>query len=169
MTEREAITVREARLPDLPPIIDIYNHYIVHELTPFAVEPCSVESRIPWFKAFDAGRYRLLVALGDSGLLGWACSSRYRPTPAFDHAVEASVYIHPDGRGRGVGSLLYTELFALLASQPVHTVLAGIAQPNPASVALHRKFGFVEVGTFREYARKRDVLISSTWFQRMMT
>jgi hypothetical protein len=41
------------------------------------------------------------------------------------------------------------------------------ALPNDASVALHRKFGFTEVGTFREYAVKNGHYISSVWMQRL--
>jgi len=49
----------------------------------------------------------------------------------------------------------------------VHVALAGIALPNDASVALHRNFGFTEVGTFREYAIKNGQYISSVWMQRL--
>lgn len=168
MTHGQAIAVARAGITDLPGIVAIYNHYIEHAQTPFTTEPCSVESRVAWFEAFDGGRYHLLVARDDSGILGWIGSSPYRPSTAFDHTVETSVYLHPEKHGRGVGSLLYAALFDRLRTQPVHTVLAGIAQPNPASVALHRKVGFVEVGTFREYAAKRGSWISSTWFQKMM-
>ncbi|MBN8904212.1 MAG: GNAT family N-acetyltransferase [Rhodospirillales bacterium] len=44
--------------------------------------------------------------------------------------------------------------------------VAAVALPNPGSLALHRRMGFTEVGTFREYARKNGAWISSTWFQR---
>jgi phosphinothricin acetyltransferase len=58
-------------------------------------------------------------------------------------------------------------LFDTLALEPsVHVALAGIALPNDASVALHRKHGFTEVGTFREYAIKNGRYISSVWMQR---
>ena len=53
-----------------------------------------------------------------------------------------------------------------LADQPVHLAVAGVALPNPGSLALHRRLGFEEVGTFREYAQKNGTWISSTWFQR---
>jgi phosphinothricin acetyltransferase len=80
--------------------------------------------------------------------------------------VETSIYLNPVYQGRGIGTSLYKALFRHLEAQPVHLAVAGIALPNEASIALHRKFGFEEVGTFREYARKGERLISSTWFQR---
>jgi phosphinothricin acetyltransferase len=82
--------------------------------------------------------------------------------------VETSIYLHPEQRRGGVGTALYTALFKILQQQPIHLAVAGIALPNPGSIALHRKFGFETVGTFKEYACKRGVWISSTWFQRAM-
>jgi phosphinothricin acetyltransferase len=53
-----------------------------------------------------------------------------------------------------------------LASEPVHRALAAIALPNEASVRLHRRFGFEDVGIFDEYATNWDRRISSLWMQR---
>ena len=55
-----------------------------------------------------------------------------------------------------------------LADAPVHVVLAGIVLPNDASVALHRKLGFTEVGTFHEYALKNGQYLSSLWMERRL-
>jgi phosphinothricin acetyltransferase len=100
--------------------------------------------------------------------VGYACSQPYRDHEAFQETVEVSISLDVSCRGQGVGTLLYRELFACLVGQPVHVVLAGIALPNDASVALHRKLGFTEVGTFREYAIKDGQYISSLWMQRIL-
>ncbi len=69
--------------------------------------------------------------------------------------------------GQGVGSHLYRTLMSSLGRTSTHVALAGIALPNDASVALHRKFGFTVIGTFREYAVKDGRYISSIWMQRI--
>src|SRR5258708_27031473 len=61
---------------------------------------------------------------------------------------------------------LYGELLKRLETQDVHLAVAGVALPNDASIALHRKLGFEEIGIFKEYATKHGQLISSVWFQR---
>ena len=65
-----------------------------------------------------------------------------------------------------MGTALYLALLGYLADEPVHVALAGIVLPNDASVALHRKLGFTEVGTFHEYAVKNGQYLSSVWMER---
>jgi phosphinothricin acetyltransferase len=55
-----------------------------------------------------------------------------------------------------------------LRSEALHVAIAGIALPNEPSVALHRKFGFTDVGVFEEYAIKNGAYISSLWMQRRL-
>lgn len=158
--------VRPAGRDDLAALVRIYNHYVTRSIATFDTDSATVESRLPWFETFsDVGPYRLLVATAGDRILGYASSSRYRMHPAFDQTVEFSAYVDPDARTTGIGSALYRALIDVLRAQPVHVALAAIALPNEASMALHRKFGFTEVGTFREYATKNGAYISSVWMQ----
>jgi len=153
---------------DLPGIVEILNYTVKHSIASFATQPTSVAERRDWFEQFSStGPYRLLVARRRNLLLGYACSQRYRDHEAFRETVEVSIALDAGCRGQGVGSLLYRALFECLADEPVHVIVAGIAMPNDPSVALHRKFGFTDVGTFREYAVKNGQYISSLWMQRL--
>ncbi len=166
-TDERAVELATASARDLPGIVAVQNHTAATSHARFATGPLNMEERRDWFSQFaDAGPYRMLVARRGDQVLGYACSQRYRAEDAFRETVEASVGLGEGSRGRGLGTALYRELFGLLADAPVHVVLAGIALPNHASVALHRKFGFAEVGTFREYAVKNGRYISSLWMQR---
>ena len=148
--------ITEATEEDLPAIVGILNYTAANSIARFETQPVSVAERRDWFGQFCAtGPYRLLVAWGGDQVLGYACSQRYRDLEAFRETVEVSIALDVSSRGQGVGTALYHALFDSLAVEPsVHVALAGIALPNDASVALHRKFGFTEVGTFREYAIK---------------
>jgi phosphinothricin acetyltransferase len=158
--------VRPGRADDLPELVRIYNHYVNHSHATFDTHPATVESRLRWFRTLSGtGPYRLFVATGGDRVLGCASSSPYRTHPAFSRTVELGVYVDPESRAAGIGSALYRALLASLCSQPVHIALAGIALPNDASVGLHRKFGFTQVGTFEEYATKNGVYVSSVWMQ----
>lgn len=159
--------LRAARLDDLPALTALYNHYVEHSHSTFDAVPLSLELRRVWFDQHaETGPHRLLVAVEGEALLGYASSSAHRPKPGYRTSVETSVYLAPGATGRGLGTRLYAELFARLAGEDLHRALAGVALPNPASVALHHRMGFSELGTFDEVGRKFDRYWSVQWFHR---
>jgi phosphinothricin acetyltransferase len=162
-------TITAGTEDDLLAIVGILNYAAANSIAHFDTRPVSVGERRDWFGRFSAtGPYRLLVARRGDQVLGYACSQAYRDHEAFRETVEVSIALDVSSRGQGVGTALYRALFDSLALEPsVHVALAGIALPNDASVALHRKFGFTEAGTFREYAIKNGQYISSVWMQRL--
>ena len=162
------VEIRPGTEADLPRIVGILNYTAANSIANFDTRPVSADERRDWFSQFQAtGPYRLLVAQRGGQVLGYACAGRYRDHEAFRETVEVSIALDPSSRGQGAGTSLYRELFDCLADEPVHVALAGIALPNDASVALHRKFGFTEVGIFRDYAVKNGQYISSIWMQRL--
>jgi phosphinothricin acetyltransferase len=76
------------------------------------------------------------------------------------------VYCAAEATGRGVGSSLYTALFAALADEDVHRAYAGVALPNDASIALHERHGFRVIGTYAEVGRKFGRYWDVRWFER---
>jgi phosphinothricin acetyltransferase len=160
------VKIRLAEADDLAPIVEIYNHYVVNTTVTFDETSQTIDDRRPWFEAFGpSGRYRLVVA-DDDEVCGWSCSIRYRDHPAFLKTVEFSICLAPTHLRRGLGTLLYRRLLVELEHEDVHRAVVGIALPNEASVRLHRRMGFNEVGVFDEYATKGDRYISSLWMQR---
>jgi phosphinothricin acetyltransferase len=162
-------TVRPAVDADLAALTAIYNHYVLHTAITFDLRPFMPEERRPWFDAHAAtGRHRLIVAEEDSAIAGYASTSRWRPKPAYDTTVEATVYCRQDCIGRGLGTLLYTALFESLADEDVHQIVAGVALPNDPSIRLHERVGFRRVGVFSQVGRKFDRFWDVAWFQRSL-
>jgi phosphinothricin acetyltransferase len=166
----DQITLRPAALDDLPALVEIHNHYVVNTHITFDIEPFTVEARKPWFQAHcDGKRYRIVVAEAYGIVLGSASSGRHRTKAAYDTTVELSIECHPEAVGRGLGIRLYEALIAELATQDVHRLVAGVAQPNEASNALHRRLGFRPIGTFSEVGRKFGKYWDVLWFERDVT
>ena len=69
--------------------------------------------------------------------------------------------------GAIIGRALYDVLLARLDADGVHTVLAVIASPNPASEALHRACGFTQVGVLPEVGFKHDRWIDTAFWARV--
>ena len=163
----DGIVVRAAESGDLLPLTDLYNHYVKTSPATFDLEPASPESRRQWMSRYaDAGAHRLFVATTGDLIAGYATSGKLREKPGYLPSVETTVYVHPDRHGRGIGTRLYAALFEALVGEDVHRAYAAIVIPNPASVALHARFGFEPVGLFREVGRKFGRYWDVQWFER---
>jgi phosphinothricin acetyltransferase len=117
----------------------------------------------------DAAKgHMTLVALDSDGtVLGYAKSGTYMERAAYDTTCLTSVYVAEGGRGRGVGGALYDELLVRLERTPaVKLAVAGIAEPNEASIRLHLSKGFRYVGTFTGVGTKFSSEWDVSWYER---
>lgn len=162
------LRIRPAVLDDVPVLTEILNHYVLHSHATFDVTPSTPDQRLPWFRDHSGGRrYQMLVADDlEQGVVGFACSGRHRAKEAYDTTVETTVYCKADCVGRGLGTSLYTALFDALSEQDIHRMVAGIAQPNEASNALHRRLGFRDIGTYSQVGRKFGKYWDVLWMER---
>ena len=123
------------------------------------------ETAAPSWQEWDASHLeapRLAACDGDQ-ILGWAALSPVSSRCVYGGVAEVSVYVSVASRGRGVGTLLLEALIRESEEQGIWTLQAGIFPENTASVSVHRKLGFAEVGR-RERLGKlkgqwRDVLL----------
>lgn len=123
-----------------------------------------------WAAVIAAGAYPFVVALDDDASpLGFARGSRHKEKPAYATTCETSVYVAAPARGRRVGRALYDVLLAELDASSLLLAVAGITQPNAASVALHTSCGFTPVGTFHGVGRKLGRTWDVAWFERPLT
>ena len=107
-----------------------------------------------------------IVACDGDMVLGYAYGSKHRERYGYRFSCDVSVYVAEHARGRGVGSALYAQLLDDLAKRGFHRAFAGIALPNDASIALHKRCGFELVGTYKEVGYKFGRWIDTSWWQR---
>ena len=108
------------------------------------------------------------MAEADGEVRGYAYSSAYRPKAGYRHTRETTIYLAEGAQGQGLGRRMYGDLLDLLVADGIHLAVAGIALPNPASVALHRAFGFDDVGVMRGVGRKFDRWLDVLWLQKTL-
>jgi phosphinothricin acetyltransferase len=168
-TQRTIPPVRLAGPDDIEAILGIANWAAAHTAANFAVEPERLEDwRESWRSTHEM--FPWVVATGDDGrVVGFAKSGPHKGRCAYHWTAEVSVYVDPDHHGGGVGTAAYGRLFDLLRRQGYWTLLAGITMPNPASVRLHERYGFIRAGTFErvgwKFGRWHDV---SYWTRRLV-
>jgi L-amino acid N-acyltransferase YncA len=157
--------IRPASVSDAAAVARIYNYYVLNTVITFeqlAVSDAEMVKRIqevldiplPW-----------LVAEKGGDIVGFAYASKWKTRYAYRYSVESTVYLDPARTGNGLGSELYKELLLVLRQYSVHSVMGGIAQPNPGSVALHEKHGFQKVAHLKEVGCKLDTWIDVGYWQ----
>jgi L-amino acid N-acyltransferase YncA len=160
MLETEKVVVRDAVGADAEVICAIYNAAIAERKSTFETRPRSsadFEGRI------GAERLPLLVAEIADEVIGWAGLSSYSDRPCYSGIGEASVYVAPEARGQGVGTVLAEALAAEAERNDFHKLLGKLFTDNIASIRLVGRCGFTSVGTHRRHGQLdgewRDVLV----------
>ena len=162
------INIRNATENDLQPMLDIYNEIIMNTTAIFQYDPHTLEQRKEWFAQKKKENYPVFVAEENNMIVGFSTFGQFRNWLAYKYSVENSVYIKADQRGKGIGKLLLQPLIDAAKQMRLHTIIAGIVADNEASMALHQKFGFVEVAHFKEVGYKFDKWLDLKFLQLML-
>ncbi|MEJ7707734.1 MAG: N-acetyltransferase family protein [Nocardioidaceae bacterium] len=166
---QSSVAIRPAGPADLDQIAAIYNHEVLTGISTFDVEPQPVDQWQAQLASERPGDQLLVAVVADSAMvLGYAYSSPYRTRPAYRRTRETSIYLAESARGRGIGRVLYADLLDRLRADSMHTALALVAEPNPASRRMHLSLGFEQVGTLREVGHKFGEYIDITWYQKLL-
>jgi phosphinothricin acetyltransferase len=111
-----------------------------------------------WLTA-RAPYHPVTVAVAGGEIVGWASIGPWSPRGAYRRTGEVSVYVDRSRRGAGIGALLMRDLVARARGiDEISVLLARIAQPNPASVAVHESAGFSSFGIQRRCGEKLGVI-----------
>jgi len=165
---RETVTIRAVEISDSSALAAIYNHYVRETVVTFEEEPIHVaemarritdtlSTSLPWLIAEQGGQ-----------VVGYAYASPWKARSAYRFSVEITVYVASGNAGRGIGSILYRNLFPMLETIGIHAVIGGIALPNDASVALHEKFGLEKVAHFQQVGFKFDRWVDVGYWERLL-
>ncbi|MFC2153185.1 GNAT family N-acetyltransferase [Actinomycetota bacterium] len=137
---------RDAIPGDASAINAIYNTYIVDSHVSFDTEPWSDERRSAWLADRIELGYPVIVAVDDGDVAGAAWSGPWREKAAYRTTVESTIVLADSVTGRGIGTHLYGVLLDRLRAAGFLVAVAIIALPNDASIALHTRLGYREVG-----------------------
>ena len=133
--------------------------------------PVSFEERAPDAGEMAARIERVarthcwLVAERDGEVVGYAYATAFNERPAYRWSTSVSVYIAEGARGAGVGRALYEALFERLRERGFRMACAGVTLPNAASVRLHERLGFKQIGVNSEIGFKGGAWRDVGWFQ----
>ena len=122
----------------------------------------TLEAEAPEWETWDASHRSeaRLIAVDPSRperpVVGWAALTPVSGRCVYDGVAEVSVYVAPEARGRGVGTILLDALAAASEEAGIWTLQAHILRENAASLALHERVGFRVVGVRERLGRDPD-------------
>ncbi|RKQ86926.1 phosphinothricin acetyltransferase [Solirubrobacter pauli] len=145
------MTIRPARAADAAQVAAIYNHGIAERQATFetrARRPAEIEG---WL---EEGRPFLVATEDDdTTVLGFARVSPYSVRQAYAGVAEHAVYVAERARHRGVGAALLNALAKSAEQAGYYKLTSRVFTTNTASLALHRRAGFTEVGVQRRHGQ----------------
>lgn len=97
-----------------------------------------------------------LVARSGSTVLGWAALSPTSSRKCYAGVAEVSIYVSEKYKGKGVGTALLQDIVKLSEEKGFWTLQSAIIRENAASIALHKKCGFRELGIREKVAKMEN-------------
>ena len=157
--------IRDATKSDVPAILGIYNDVVTNTTAIYDERPSTLEERQAWFEA-RSKNFPVLVGELNGDVVGFSTFGEWRSRWGYRFTVEHSVHVRADCRGKGFGRQLIEVLFPRAAAMNVHMMIAHIDSAAVASLRLHEKLGFENVGTFREVGKMRGGWLSVVAMQK---
>ncbi|WP_448782693.1 N-acetyltransferase family protein [Blautia sp.] len=169
-----SITIRMANPADAQALLNIYAPYVINTAITFEYDVPSVEefaSRI----AHTLEKYPYLIAEEGGNILGYAYASPFHDRPAYDWAVETSIYVDQNIKHRGIGRKLHDALESTLREQGILNMNACIAYPpeedehlDKNSVEFHAHMGYRLVGEFYKCGYKFNRWYNMVWMEKLI-
>jgi phosphinothricin acetyltransferase len=148
------VVIRSAVPADAEAIRAIYNAAIKERRSTFETV---LRSAADFRPRIEDARFPLLVCDTDEGVAGWAGLSSYSGRECYAGVGEASVYVRPEARGRGLGTMLTEALASAAEEERFHKLIGKLFTDNLASVRLVERCGFDSVGLHRRHGKLDDV------------
>ena len=162
------VRVRLARIEDAAALAAIYEPYVRETAITFEyIPPTADEFAERMRKTMEF--YPYLVAELDGRLVGYAYAGTFKGRPAYDWAVETSIYVAQGHAGGGIGRALHD-------AQGVLNMYACIAVPDGEddetltrnSQHFHEHMGYRLVGEFYQCGFKGGRWYDMVWMEKML-
>ena len=143
---------------DLNRIVEIYNWAIENTSATFDTDRKTIQSQLGWFESHDE-KHPVIVARENGRVLAWGSISPWSDRCAYSGTGEISFYVDPDFHRKGIGFNILKRLIEIGKEKNFRTLVSRIAGKSEASVHLHKKLGFSNIGTMKNVGKKFGEII----------
>ncbi len=159
--------IRHVKPSDAKKICSIYNEYIKNSRVTFEETPKTVDEIASRIETITES-YPWIVYEENGNVIGYTYASKWKERSAYRYTVETAIYLDSRHHGKGIGTKLKGSMIDELRQRSFHSVISGIALPNPASIALCEKFGFKKIAHFKEVGFKFNKWVDVAYWQLLL-
>jgi len=169
ITSEKTIVVRASRPADVQDIQRIYAHHVETGLSSFEEIAPDVDAIVERRLAVLQSGAPYIVAEWGGVVQGFAYAASFRPRSAYRHTVEDSIYVDPQATGKGIGTQLLSTLIEQCTDLGYRQMVAVIGgAQNVASIHLHGRHGFEQVGHLKSTGFKFGAWVDTVIMQRAL-
>ncbi|MEC0229287.1 GNAT family N-acetyltransferase [Paenibacillus alba] len=152
---------------DIPALMAIYNHFVVHTTVSFHTEPVTI-SEFTESVIHPNPRYQTDVILLDGIVQGYVQVMPHKKKQAYDTTGEVTIYLHPDCVGKGIGSAAIQHIEAIAKERGFHSLISTICSDNNPSIHTFTKNGYKQCAHFREVGFKWGTFLDIVTYQKII-
>ncbi len=169
MGEFTQVTIRTVNDDDMEAITAIYADEVLNGVSSWEELPPSQQEMTDRRDNILSTEYPYRVAELDGKILGYAYASSYRPRSGYRFAVENTIYVANNARGKGVGRMLLEDLVEGCRAKGYKQMIAVIGDSNNhPSIDFHSCMGFEQVGLIKSIGFKFGRWMDSVIMQRSL-
>lgn len=161
-------TIRTATEADLPAILRIMNHAILHTTAVYDYDIKDEAFINNWFADKRQNNYPVIVATAKGEIAGYGSYAQFKAKDGYKFCVEHSVYVAEEWQGKGIGRLLLTALIDNAKANGMHSMVGLIDADNTISIVLHKKLGFTEAGLLQQAGFKFNRWLNVQFMQLLL-
>ena len=155
---------------DLLSALKIYNYYILNSFANFEEKSLSFRTFKNLYNNSRKNKLPFIIAMKDKNILGLAFVNKFREKSGYRFTYEHSIYVNPKLIKNGYGSIILAELITQCKkNKQIKNLIAVIGgSNNVASIKIHKKNGFKNIGTIIKAGYKKNKWIDSVYMQKRL-
>jgi phosphinothricin acetyltransferase len=126
------------------------------------------ETNVPDWQSWDAKHIKpcRIVAEHNNAIIAWAALVTVSSRAAYSGVAEISIYVSNDFKGKGAGLMLLEELISGSEKEGFWMLQSVIFPENIASIKIHERSGFRQVGFREKIAKMNGVWRNTLLYER---
>ena len=155
---------------ELNSALKIYNYFISNSLSNFEEKNLSLHSFLLLYRKIRSKKLPFIIAKNDDEVVGLAFVNNFRNKSGYRFAFEHSIYVKPSCINNGYGTKILKELIKYSKkNKKIKNLIAVIGGvDNKASINIHKKHGFMYIGTILKAGYKKNKWVDSVYMQKRL-